>query len=74
VPLIIGAVTVCTGDVIVADASGVAVIPTAHVDEVVGAAERIRDHERAMVNRLREGVAPDLVLGAGYEQLLHSTD
>jgi 4-hydroxy-4-methyl-2-oxoglutarate aldolase len=72
-PLIIGAVTICTGDIVVADASGVAVIPASHADEVVGAAERIRDRERAMADRLREGITPNLVLGAGYEELLRFT-
>jgi 4-hydroxy-4-methyl-2-oxoglutarate aldolase len=63
-------VQVRPGDVVMADGSGVVVIPAADVGRVVQAAERIAGREATMAARLREGVPVSQVLGEQYEDML----
>lgn len=52
-PVAIGGVSVATGDVVVADADGVAFIPRARLDVVAGLAEQKLAHEAAKRARIR---------------------
>jgi len=69
-PIRVGEVTVTPGDFVVADSSGVAFIPAARLEEVVGFAETIAEKERRMSEDLRKGLAITGVMGKDYETLL----
>lgn len=71
-PITVGGVAVNDGDYVVADSSGTAFIPAAHVSHVVSAAERIATKEAAMTKAVLAGEAVSRVLGASYEHLLES--
>jgi regulator of RNase E activity RraA len=57
-PVTIGAVRVEPGDYLVADRDGIAVIPLALRDEVIGRAEQLATTENVIRATVREGVAP----------------
>lgn len=69
-PVSLGGVTVRTGDVVLADGSGVVVISMDTATELIGAVERIVGQERAMLDRLRSGQSPTQVLDSSYEDML----
>jgi len=61
----LGAVTVNPGDLLLADENGVAVVPRAHVDEVLDAALAIEASEEAIAAEVRAGVPlPEAMLDA----------
>jgi len=70
VPVTVGDVTVETGDLVVADRSGVVFIPGGSADEVLAAAERIVGRERSMLGQLAEGATVAAVLDHRYESML----
>lgn len=70
VPVVIGNVTVATGDWVIADRSGVVFIPGASAEEVLAAAERIRARERSMQAELLGGATVQAVLDHRYESML----
>src|SRR5215469_9137788 len=55
-PVVIAGVTVEPGDVVVADATGVAFVPRARAAEVLGVAAAVQERERAIAADLRAGV------------------
>jgi len=63
-------VVVEPGDIALADASGAAFIPRAHLDAVVRRAERIAERERLMVEALSRGEPITEVVGRDYEEML----
>lgn len=65
-----GGVTVEPGDWVVADSTGVVVVPAARADEVLVAAEEIAATEAAMAAAIDAGHPVSEVMGAGYESLL----
>ena len=69
-PLRIGEVTVCPGDYVIADASGVVFIAAADIERVLKAAEMIVGREAAMAQALRAGQPVSQVMGADYEHML----
>lgn len=69
-PVQIQGITVGTGDLVKADASGVAFIPQAAAELVIEAAEEIAAREAAMGAALRAGMPVSEVMGADYETLL----
>ena len=69
-PVRIGEVTVCPGDYVIADASGVVFIAAADIDRVLQAAEMIVGREAAMAQALRAGQPVSQVMGAAYEHML----
>ncbi len=70
VPVTIGEAAVAPGDYVIADASGVAIVPAAQVDRVLEAAEAIAEREAAMAGALRAGRPITEVMGASYEEML----
>jgi 4-hydroxy-4-methyl-2-oxoglutarate aldolase len=56
VPVTIGDVRVCPGDLLRGDADGVVVIPKAHEDAVLATAERIHEVEDAIRGAVRQGL------------------
>lgn len=63
-------ISVCPGDLVLADGSGIVFIPIQHADEVLTAAERIVENEAEMANAIREGTPVSLVMGRKYETML----
>ena len=69
-PVRIDEVTVCPGDYVIADASGVVFISAADIERVLKAAEMIVGREAAMAQALRAGQPVSQVMGADYEHML----
>lgn len=69
-PVQIGGVTVREGDFVVADGSGVLVIPLERALDVVTEAERLNAREQEMAARLRAGESAASVLAQGYESMI----
>lgn len=69
-PVQIGGTTVCSGDLVIADASGVAFVPQAAAEEVIKTAEEIAAREVSMGAALRRGVPVSDVMGGDYETLV----
>jgi regulator of RNase E activity RraA len=68
----IGDVAVEPGDYVVADNSGVVFVPSAAIERVLAAAERVAAREAAMAQALRSGKTVSSVMGASYETMLTS--
>jgi 4-hydroxy-4-methyl-2-oxoglutarate aldolase len=62
-PTVIGGVMVAPGDLIVADADGVACIPQAHVERTLAAARQRTEKEAGIVARLEKGETTVDILG-----------
>lgn len=69
-PVNIGGVSVQPGDYVIADASGIAFVPAADAERVLGTAEAIAGREAAMVKALLDGKPITEVMGADYEHML----
>jgi len=69
-PVQIVGTTVTSGDLVIADASGVAFVPEAAAAEVIKTAEDIAVRERSMAAALRKGIPVSEVMGTDYESLL----
>lgn len=69
-PVTIGQVSVHPGDLVIADASGVAFIPMGEALRVLDAAEAIAEREAWMAKSLLSGVPITEVMGANYEHML----
>ena len=69
-PIEIAGVTVNPGDYVIADASGIVVVPAARVPEVVPEAERIVERETAMAADVKAGKPVTEVMGTSYEKML----
>lgn len=74
VPVAVGDVTVETGDLVIADRSGVVFVPGGSAEEVLAAAERIATRERSMLAELAEGATVAAVLDHRYESMLAAAD
>lgn len=70
VPVELGEVTVTPGDYVMADGSGVAVIPAARLDEVVAEARAMTAFEDGIRDRLAGGASIGSAMDASYEKLL----
>ena len=69
-PVHLEGIAVRPGDIVMADGSGVVVVPADRAGEVVTRAEQIARREAAMQDRLRKGDTVSEVLGASYEHML----
>jgi 4-hydroxy-4-methyl-2-oxoglutarate aldolase len=72
VPVQIGGIPVHPGDVVVADGTGVVVVPQDRLDEVAARAADLARREAAMLAALRRGVPPAQVLGGDYDRMLRT--
>jgi regulator of RNase E activity RraA len=70
VPITVADIVVLPGDLVVADASGIAFVPAAEIDRVLDAAEAVAAREQAMAESLREGTPITQVMGKDYETML----
>lgn len=66
----IAGVTIHPGDLIVADSTGIVVIPAAHADAVLDLAATIVQNEAAMATAIAAGTPVSTVMGTTYEQML----
>ncbi|MFD2498595.1 RraA family protein [Rhizorhabdus histidinilytica] len=73
-PVTVGDTLVSDGDYVVADSSGVVFVPTARIEELLAAAERISAREAAMTEAVRAGEPVGQVMGARYENMLSETE
>ena len=69
-PIEIGGVALAPGDYVVADNSGVVIVPQSRVAEVVPEAESIVAREQAMARDVMDGKSVAEVMGINYEQML----
>ena len=69
-PIEIGGVAVRPGDYVIADNSGVVIVPWDRAEEVVPEAERIVARETAMAQDVKNGKPVAEVMGISYEQML----
>ncbi|MET0307338.1 MAG: RraA family protein [Sphingomonas sp.] len=70
IPVRIGAVTVETGDYVLADSSACVFVRPIDVERVIAAAARIAAREAAMIARIEADMPISTVLGADYEHML----
>jgi regulator of RNase E activity RraA len=68
-PVEFAGVPVAPGDLVLADAGGIVIIPSAHAETVLATAERIAATEAAMAAALDAGRPVSEVMGATYEEL-----
>jgi 4-hydroxy-4-methyl-2-oxoglutarate aldolase len=69
-PVLVAGVSVCPGDLVVADGSGVVFLPASQAADIIAAAESVAAREAAMARRIRAGEAVSQVMSAAYEQML----
>jgi 4-hydroxy-4-methyl-2-oxoglutarate aldolase len=69
-PILVGDVTVGSGDYVIADASSVVFVAHSEIGRVVEAAELIVQRESLMAQALRDGKRAGEVMGANYEHML----
>lgn len=69
-PIEIGGVALAPGDYVIADNSGVVIVPQSRVAEVVPEAESIVAREQAMARDVMNGKSVAEVMGINYEQML----
>ena len=69
-PIEIGGVSLAPGDYVIADNSGVVIVPQDRVAEVVPEAENIVAREQAMARDVMAGTSVVEVMGIHYEQML----
>ncbi len=65
----IGGVSVRPGDLVVADATGIVVVPLEHAERVITAAAAIVEREAAMAAAIAAGTAVSTVMGRNYERM-----
>ncbi len=71
-PITVDKIAVQPGDYVIADGTGVAFIPAGQIDAVLLAAEEIAAREAAMAKDVLAGSPVTEVMGAKYENMLHS--
>jgi 4-hydroxy-4-methyl-2-oxoglutarate aldolase len=54
-PIVVGGVTVNQGDIVLADASGVVIVPADRLEEIVQAAQEKVDFEKTVIEKLKQG-------------------
>lgn len=69
-PVELCGIPVRTGDLVIADGSGVVVVPVECAEEVIRAAEAMAEREAGMASRLRSGMPASAVMGGAYEAMI----
>jgi regulator of RNase E activity RraA len=70
--VVVEGVRVAPGDLVLADGSGVVVLPADAVHEVLDAADEIARREAQMVSRLQAGEPASAVMGRSYETMVQA--
>jgi 4-hydroxy-4-methyl-2-oxoglutarate aldolase len=73
-PVDIAGITVRPGDAVVADASGVVIVPQDMIEVVVARAQQLSERESMLLEAIREGMPPTLVLDSKYDGMLAKAD
>jgi len=73
VPIEVGGVIVNPGDLVVADATGIIVVPAKQAEQVIATALDIVAKETAMATDIAAGVPVSIVMGTNYERLDHGS-
>ncbi len=73
-PVELAGIRVRPGDLVLADGSGVVVVPAGAASRVIEVAEQIYSRETSMAARLRAGDNVTEVLGQGYEEMLRLSE
>jgi len=71
VPVSVAGVTVCPGDWVIADGSGVVFVPAGHIGEVLAKAEAVVARETLLAARALTGEPLAEVMGRDYESMLN---
>jgi len=74
VPVRIAGISVAPGDLVIADASGVAIIPQDKAAEIIAVAEKVAWKESRMAAAVRAGTPVSHVMGRNYEDMLAVPD
>lgn len=69
-PVVIDGISICPGDLVLADGTGIVVVPRGRAEEVLLAAETIQQREQAMIELIEAGEPVSAVLGRNYESML----
>ncbi len=69
VPVDLAGIPVTPGDLVLADAGGVVVVPAVRAEDVLATAERIAATEAAMAEAIEAGTPVSDVMGKSYEEL-----
>lgn len=72
-PIVIAGISVQPGDYVLADGSGVVIVPIDRAGEVIAAAESIAAREAAMTRAVLSGQSVVEVMGGNYENMLSRT-
>jgi 4-hydroxy-4-methyl-2-oxoglutarate aldolase len=72
-PVRFGGVDVATGDLVIADGSGVAFVRSADAERVLAKAEEIAEKEATMAAAIDRGEPVDAVMGQKYETMIAGT-
>lgn len=70
VPVVLAGIAIAPGDYVIADASGVVVIPQQLAEQIIKGAERIVAKEKLMAEAVRRGESVSSVMGTNYETML----
>jgi regulator of RNase E activity RraA len=70
----IAGVTVSPGDVVIADGSGVVVVPQSLLQDVATRADELVEREAGLLAAIREGVRASVVMDSTYDAMLGSPD
>lgn len=73
-PVTVAGVRVAPGDLLLADANGVVVVPAAQAERVLATAETIAATEAAMAEAIAAGTPVSEVMGTSYEELTAGRD
>lgn len=74
-PIVVGGVTVASGDILVGDLDGVVVVPYAQIDAAIANLVRIRAAEAAVEARIKGGLAvPDMARSLFTSGKVHEVD
>ena len=71
IAITVGEATVKPGDLVMADRSGVVLVPAERAEDVLNTAEMIVAKERLMTEAVRRGDSVSRVMGADYEKMLN---
>jgi 4-hydroxy-4-methyl-2-oxoglutarate aldolase len=69
-PVVMGGIEVCSGDWVVADATGVVVVPAASLESVLAIADEIVANEAEIAEAISRGISVADAMGMKYERMV----